>query len=312
VSLERNNALAVVDLHRAKVIDILPLGSKDHGLAGSGFDASDKDGAINIETWPVRSFYSPDGTAAVGSGRRTFVVTANEGDPVDFEGFSERVRLKDLPLDPTEFPDAETLKMDENLGQLQVTTVDGDVDGDEDYDEIFMLGSRSFAIWSADGQLIFDSGDDFEQIIAEAVPDYFNAPEDENEFDARSDDRGPEPEPLTVGRIGPRTYVFVAFERIGGVIVYDLTDPYEPRFQQYINYRNFDVEPKAVCGTRGQPELPGCEIVGDLEPEGLVFIAARESPIGVPLLAVIHELSDSTTLYRINRVRRSSQQCEAR
>ena len=51
----------------------------------------------------------------------------------------------------------------------------------------------------------------------------FNAAEDENEPDKRSDDRGPEPEPLAIGRISNRSYAFVGFERVGGIVAYDVT-----------------------------------------------------------------------------------------
>ena len=82
-----------------------------------------------------------------------------------------------------------------------MSAVDGDTDGDGDLDELFTFGSRSFATWSANGQLLFDSGDEFEQIAAQVLPDFFNAAEDENAFDQRSDDRGPEPEALAVGKL---------------------------------------------------------------------------------------------------------------
>ena len=114
-----------------------------------------------------------------------------------------------------------------------------------------------------------------------------------------------EPEHLTVGKIGFRQYVFVAFERLGGIITYDITNPYESKFQQYINNRNFEVEPRRVCGTKGEPALPTCPEAGDLEPEALVFIPKRHSPIGVPLLAVGHETSDSVAIFRIDRVKKS-------
>ena len=45
------NAIAVVDLNRARVSEILPLGAKDHGIAGSGLDPSDRDGGIGIESF---------------------------------------------------------------------------------------------------------------------------------------------------------------------------------------------------------------------------------------------------------------------
>jgi hypothetical protein len=161
------------------------------------------------------------------------------------------------------------------------------------------------AVWTTGGKRVFDSGDAFERITAQAVPAYFNTAEDENEFDAQSDGRGPEPEHLTVGRIGRHTYAFIGFERIGGIIVYEVTDPRTPRFVQYINNRNFALDPRTECPEKGEPMTPRCVQVGDLEPEGFVFIREQESPIGVPLLAAIHELSDSTTLYRVDRIGRA-------
>lgn len=279
VTLERNNAIAKVDLNAAKVTDIYPLGSQDHSQPGRGFDASDKDGGVNIKPWPVRSFYSPDGIAVVGGGRQTYLVTADEGDPKDGEcGYGEKFRLKDLVLDETAFPDRVTLQKNENLGRLAVTNASGDTDNDGDLDEIYMLGSRSFSVWTSDGQLVFNSGDAFEQITAQAVPAHFNAAEDENALDARSDDRGPEPEHLAVGEVDGRDYLFVGFERIGGFVVYDITDPTKPVFQQYINNRDFGVDPRTSCGQKGTPELAGCAAVGDLEPEGFVFIPKQDSP----------------------------------
>jgi len=305
VTLQTNNAIAEVDLGRARVVDLFPLGTKDHRTAGNGFDASDMDGRINIRTWPVRSFYMPANIAVVGSGKRGFLVTANEGDPKDFDVYSEKISLGDpsYVLDHRRFPHAELLKQDNMLGRLLVTKVDGDKDGDGDYDRIFLPGSRSFSVWTRDGKLVFDSGDDFERITAQAVPKYFNTEEDENRLDARSDDRGPEVERLVVGKVGPRTFVFLGFERIGGIIVYEITDPRAPRFVQYINNRNFTLDPKVVCPGKGQPMTPQCVEVGDLEPEGLAFIPRHQSPIGTPLLVVGHELSDSTTLFWIDGLR---------
>ena len=36
-----------------------------------------------------------------------------------------------------------------------------------------------------------------------------------------------------------RTYIFVMLERIGGVVVYESSNPAAPTFVQYINTRNF-------------------------------------------------------------------------
>jgi hypothetical protein len=156
------------------------------------------------------------------------------------------------------------------------------------------------AIWESDGRLVFDSGDAFERKTAEAVPAFFNTPDDANRFDNRSPDRGPEPEPLAVGNVGGRWYAFVGFERISGIIAYDITEPAAPRFAFYLNNRNFAVDPAAVC----QPDSvksPECAEVGDLEPEAVRFIPAEQSPNGRALLVVTHEQTDSVTLIELNR-----------
>ncbi len=302
IGLQRNNAIAVLDIPRAKIVEILPLGTQDHSLPGNGIDASDQDGLINIRPWPLRSYYQPDVFLPYRVGGQTYLVSANEGDPRDFDGYTEVVRAADLPLDANAFPDAGTLQENRNLGRLRVTKVDGDSDGDGDFDEIFVLGSRSFGIWTADWQLVFDSGDALEQIAARAVPQAFNTAGDETGFDQKSDTRGPEPETLAVGKIGSRTYAFIAPERIGGVYVYDITDPFSPVFQQYINFRNFAIDPREVCEKK-KPQSGECADAGDLEPEGVLFIPASDAPRGVPLIAVVHEVSDSVTLYRIETIR---------
>jgi 2',3'-cyclic-nucleotide 2'-phosphodiesterase/3'-nucleotidase/5'-nucleotidase len=144
VTLQTNNAIAEIDIEHAKVTRLLPLGTKNHRLRGNGFDASDRDGRINIRTWPVDSLYMPDQVAAIEQNGQTFLLTANEGDPKDYDVYSEKIRIGDpaYVLDPRRFPDAALLKQESRLGRLQATKVDGDTDGD--YDRIILPGSRSF------------------------------------------------------------------------------------------------------------------------------------------------------------------------
>lgn len=283
VTLQENNALARIDIGRVRVEALLPLGFKDHRLPGNALDASDRDGGVNIASWPVLGMYQPDAVSSFEQGGQTFLVTANEGDARDYDGFSEEARVKDLPLDPTVFPDAATLQEDPNLGRLKTTTATGDTDGDGDFEEIYSYGARSFSIWTGGGAQVYDSGDDFEQITAATLPAHFNSENDENTFDTRSDDKGPEPEGVTVGEIDGRTYAFVALERVGGVMVYDVADPSAPVFQQYLIERDFGQDP------------PGPHA----GPEGLAFVAANDSPTGVPLLLVSHEISGTVAVYTV-------------
>ena len=287
IALQENNAFAVLDLTTGQITDILPLGFKDHSLPGNGIDASDRDAGINIQPWPVFGMYMPDAIAAYSVGGQTFIVSANEGDARDYAGFAEESRIADLTLDATAFPNAVDLQSDEQLGRLTVTTTLGQNENGE-YEALYAYGSRSFSIWDAAGNLVFDSGDDFEQITASLLPNDFNANNDENgSFESRSDNKGPEPEGVTLGQINGRTYAFIGLERIGGVMVYDITDPSAAEFVEYINPRDFAGD--AAAGT-----------AGPLGPEGLVFISAQDSPTGFPLLVVSNEVSGSTTIFSIN------------
>jgi hypothetical protein len=242
---------------------------------------------INIANWPTLGMYQPDAIASYKTGGRDYIITANEGDARDYDGYSEEERVKDLDLDPAVFPDAATLQADENLGRLNSTTANGDADGDGLFETIYSYGARSMAIWNAEGELVFDSGDLFEQVIALELPEEFNSTNDENgSFDNRSDDKGPEPEGVAVAKIKGRHYAFIGMERVGGIFVMDVTDPVNPRFIQYVNDRDF----------KGVPEEG---TAGDLAPEGLRVVPAEVSPIGHPLLLVANEVSGSVAIYRI-------------
>jgi len=287
VTLQENNAMAAIDIENASLLGVRGLGFKDHSLPGQGLDASDRDDIINIANWPVFGMPLPDGIAFVrGTSGQGYLLTANEGDARDYDTFAEESRIKDLTLDPLVFPNRSDLRNDDSIGRLTVTTTLGNTDGDNEYEGLYVLGTRSFSVYDAFGNLVWDSGEDFEQITAAAYPDDFNATNDENgTFDNRSDNKGPEPEGITVGQLNGRQYAFIGLERIGGVMVYDVTDPTQPEFVQYINTRDFAGD--AEAGT-----------AGDLGPEGLAFIAPSESPTGEALLVVAYEVSGSVAVFR--------------
>jgi hypothetical protein len=274
VTLQENNALAVVDLTTPEITDLVALGTKD--WSALTLDASDRDGGINLTNWEVQGLYEPDGIAAYSMGGTTYLVTANEGDTRDYDGYSEEARIKDLDLDPGLYPAAyaDAIQANETLGRLKTTTAVAESDN-----TLYTLGGRSFSIWNgATGAQVYDSGADFEQIVAAQVPDLFNADDgDPAEVDTRSDDKGPEAESVVLGVIGGHTYAFIGLERsAGGVMIYDVTNPLAPAFVRY---------------------MPNAE--GDISPEGLKFVSAAESPTGNPLLIMAHEVTGSTTVYEI-------------
>ena len=130
VTLQENNALAIVDIASSTVTDVISLGTKDHSLVGNALDASNRDGGINIRYWPVQGLYQPDAIAAYKVKGKTFLVTANEGDARDYDGYSEETRVKDLVLDSVAFPDADVLQENENLGRSKTTAASGDINND--------------------------------------------------------------------------------------------------------------------------------------------------------------------------------------
>jgi len=303
VTLQENNAIAVVDIASGQVEKVIGLGFKDYSVPGNALDASDEDGVINIANYDnLFGMYQPDGIASYTVDGKTYLVTGNEGDSRDFEFFSEEVRVGDLLLDPVAFPNAEELQQDENLGRLKVTNTMGDIDEDGDYDELYTFGGRSFSIWDTDGTLIFDSGDAFEQITAEFLPELFNSDDELNLFDDRSDDKGPEPQAVTIAELFGRTIAFIGLERIGGIMSYDITDPFNPFFLDYVNNRDFSVE--FNLDEEGDPDPTDEQLaaVGDLGLEGLLFLGANDSPNGKPLVVTANETSGTLSVFEVESV----------
>ncbi len=204
----------------------------------------------------------------------------------------EEVRVSDLELDSTAYPDAGILRQSHALGRLTVSGVDGDADGDGDVDQIYVYGGRSFSIWrAATGELVFDSGDQLERLTA-ADPvfgELFNASNDNNSFKNRSDNKGPEPESVTTAVINGTVYGFVALERTGGIVVYDLSNPAGPVFVEYVNSRT-----------------PGDDEGGDLGPEGILHIQPANSPIDTGLIVVANEVSATISVYVVEEDQVSS------
>lgn len=254
VSLQENNAIAKVDLVSKSITDISPLGFKDHTKSGNELDASDEDNAVLFATWPVKGIYLPDALASFSVNGTNYIISANEGDAREYDAFEEEERVKNLTLDATAFPNAADLQKDENLGRLKITTTMGDTDGDGDFDELYSFGGRSFSIWNGNtGAQVYDSGSELEKQLTTASL----YPDD------RSDDKGVEPEGVTVGKVNNKTIAFVGSERADAVLLFDVTNPSQPQFLQVLK-------------------------TGDA-PEGIIFISADNSPTKKSLLIVSSE-----------------------
>ena len=309
ISLQENNGLAILDLEEL-TIDVVGLGTKT--WAGLNIDIQE-DGSVSFGQYTgLYGVYQPDTIANFTWKDATFIVTANEGDAreyffdaadeaactaaggVDFDeddgclAYTDEVKVEDLTAAANS--ELAMLQATGEADNLRVTSAMGDADGNGEYDAAYAYGARSFTIWDQNGLVVYDSGDDFERITASVHGAQFNNGDDENEGDSRSENKGPEPEALTVGQIGDRTYAFIGTERMGGIFVYDVTNPYDVQFAEYVINRDL---------TEG---LTADDVIGDLAPESLVFVSAEDSPSGVPLLVVGNEVSGTVTVWQINQL----------
>ena len=291
ITLQENNAIATLDLTTRQFTSLRSVGYQDHRQVGFSLDASDQTADVLLANWPIRGMRQPDALAAFEVAGVRYLSTANEGDAREYSALNEQSRLgaATYVLDAAAFPNAALLKNAQVLGRLNVTNRLGDTDGDGDFDQIYAYGGRSFSIYNATtGALVHDSGDLLERLISTDLTygTIFNAsntsgnPVRKN----RSDDKGPEPEGVATGLINNVPYAFVGLERIGGVAVFNLSDPAQPRLVQYANNRSL------TAGT------------GDLGTEGIVFVPAASSPTSQPLILLANEISSTVSVYGIEVV----------
>lgn len=266
VSLQEANSIATLDIENGEFVSVRGLGFKDHNLPGNELDLF-RDGTIDIKNENVYGVYMPDGLDVADIGGKRYLFTPNEGDAREWgDGDNEFVNIQDATINGKKF--------DSLINDVH----DGLEDG-----KTYILGGRSFTIWDADTmELVFDSGSDFEKMTAELYPNHFNVSNDNLTKDHRSSKKGPEPEDVKVTEINGKFYAAIGLERIGGVMMYDVTDPSNAKFYDYINTRDYSDK-----------------IKGDVSPEGLTFVKAEHSSTGYPLLLAGHEVSGTVAVYQI-------------
>lgn len=289
VSLQENNAIAVVDLigeNAGQITGIHLLGTINQRM-----DASDRDGtagtplserpasvtATNVAAKVddvVAGMPMPDTIVAFEKDGVRLIASANEG---DFRlDDADRNRISELNTQGKLEGPAVALVGNAALGRLRVSNLDGDTDGNGLVDAPTVVGTRSFSLWNAEtGALVFDSG--------AAIEDYVKANDlttfgielgSTATFDSRSSSKGPEPEGLAFGQVNGRDLIFVGAERQNGIFQFDITDLNNVQITGYYN---------TVTGTAddGQGAF--------VSPESLLFISAADSPTGQALLLVGYE-----------------------
>lgn len=246
VTLQEANAVGVLDIASGSFEEVIGLGAKDFSVAGNEIDPSDKDGISgNFANHDVQGLYMPDGIDSFEHNGETFLIMANEGDFREDDG--DRIRAEDLGATG-------------ELERIRVSTTDSTGS------ELYAAGARSFSIRDTDGNIIFDSGSTLDREAAKlGIYD-----------DKRSDDKGVEPEGVTVLEFGDSRYAFIGLERTtkSAIAIYDITDPLNSLFLQMLITD------------------------GDVAPEGLQAFYAD----GQAFLSIANEKSQTTTLYSISQV----------
>ena len=304
VTLQENNAIAVLDIESQAFEGVYSAGFEDHST--TAIDLDKKDDAYDPQTYEsLLGIRMPDGIAAFTVEGTTYLVTANEGDAREwgdedqgtfYLSEDERDFGEEGVTSPTGAITAENSGLEGKVVFFKTEDFDG-LDPEKDY----VFGGRSFTVFQATEkglEEVFTSGDDFEALTAQYVPEYFNASNDNAVLDDRSGKKGPEAESVTVGTVDGKTYAFVALERTGGVMAYDVTDPEAITFVNYVNTRDFGT---TVEGSEEYEdgELDKWVTGGDVAPEGLLFLDAASSPNGEPMLLAACEVSGTVAVYQL-------------
>lgn len=309
VTLQENNAVAVVDLTTQTITKVQGLGKVT--LADQKIDILD-DGIANPTLGsPANIFalYMPDTIQSVNIAGSDYFITANEGDDREYGDYEDLEKAKDLEdeqensllsqqlQDDLLDTDAKKLRILKDLGKNEAGI----------YEELYMTGTRSFTIWDAEGNKVFDSGAQFEEEVAVDYSASFNTRVDDTVdaddiqeliddsvpyemvgdtayfwegVDARSLKKGVEPEALAIHKIADKVFAYIGLEKQGGFFVYDITTPAQASMVQYINNIDYTALPTAA---------------GDLAPEGMVTFTQDEKHY----LAVANELSSTLGLYEL-------------
>jgi hypothetical protein len=150
------------------------------------------------------------------------------------------------------------------------------------------------SIWDHQGRLIFDTGDLIEKKTADFFPEDFNSDNAENDSkDSRSDAKGPEPEAVTIGKLGEKFIAFLGLERIGGVMLFDITEPDSTQYMGYVNARNF-----SAPFDEDHTDILYLEAVVESGPESITLVPSIDNT-NATIMIVGNESTGSVTLYRI-------------
>ena len=286
ITLQEANAVAVLDLAAESYSGIYSAGFEDYSTTAIDIDKKDEKYAAKTYS-SLMGIRMPDSIAVYTAAGQDYIVTANEGDSRDWNGYLNELEVNfgKGKTSPTGAITAENSGLAGKVVFFDPSDYEG-LSSEKDY----LFGGRSFTVYKVtDNGIVevYTSGNELEAKTATLIPDNFNCSNDDKTIDDRSGKKGVEAESVTVGVVGEKTYAFVGLERIGGVMVYDITDSANVSYVNYINSRDFSED-----------------IAGDVSPEGLCFIPASESKTGKPMLLAACEVSGTVAVYDITEVKK--------
>lgn len=292
VTIQEANAIGKLNIETASFESITR--AFESKLSVTARDTSDRDSGAGPRNYAnVVGASQPDAIAGFKIGSGHYFVTANEGDAREYTCLNDDLRGSSLKVDSRRFPTWSALSASAALGRAKVNPNIGDKDGDGDIDTIHLRGSNSMTMYR-NGMVLWDSGDLLDQIQISAfgvanINGSHSLSSDKSTMNYvgqdRSDDKGSEPEGVAVGMVGDRRVAILGLERMTALVVFDITEPRSPVFQEWLQ----------MLPAKATP----AKDVKHFSPEGIVFVPADKSPSGKALFITSYELSGSLSIHQI-------------
>lgn len=292
VTIQEANAIGKLNIETASFESITR--AFESKLSLTARDTSDRDSGAGPRNYAnVVGASQPDAIAGFKIGSGHYFVTANEGDAREYTCLNDDLRSSSLKVDSRRFPTWSALSASAALGRAKVNPNIGDKDGDGDIDTIHLRGSNSMTMYR-NGMVLWDSGDLLDQIQISAfgvanINGSHSLSSDKSTMNYvgqdRSDDKGSEPEGVAVGMVGDRRVAILGLERMTALVVFDITEPRSPVFQEWLQ----------MLPAKATP----AKDVKHFSPEGIVFVPADKSPSGKALFITSYELSGSLSIHQI-------------
>ncbi len=267
VSVQENNGLIYFDLAERRWTRVLPLAPLSFA-----FDGSETDGYVLHSGEGFGLLPMPDTIDMVEIDGRSYLITVNEGEKSEAHSMRLSDAVKAGLIDPLALERVVEQVGDleaSGYGRLYISTIDGDLDGDGDLDQLCPLGGRSVSIIDVKSEVVvWNSGPQIELMTGMLFPSVYNA------GDSRSDRAGPEPEGVATTTIDGRTLMAIGLERVDVVLLYDISNPFAPVLEDL------------------QSLGSGCS-----SPEGMAFYTSADRHF----LAVAGEIGGCLSIYEIAR-----------